>query len=179
MARSTMATLITRLRRAVGDPAGTSQTWTDDELQDFLDEHRVEARVVELRAVRSVATGGAVSYLEFRAPRGFWEDGAVLQSNAYATLVPTTSLPLQGRWLFATDQTPPVYASGAIFDLYGAAAQLLEAWVGKVARDFDFQTDEQRFARSQKAAGLSKLALEYRRRSRPPGMSLVEHQGAW
>lgn len=179
MSRATMATLITRLRRAVGDPAGASQTWTDDELQDFLDDHRVEVRTAELIPVRSVASGGAVSYLEYMAPRGFWEDSPTLQSNSYATIVPATSDLLIGRWTFAASQTAPVYITGQVYDLWGAAVEAAEAWIGKLARDFDFATDGQRFDRSQKVRGLERVAETYRRKARPPGIRLVEHRYAW
>ena len=179
MSRATMATLTTRLRRAVGDPAGLSQAFSDDALQDFLDNHRVEVRTTELIPVRSVAAGGAVSYREFIAPRGFWEDSPVLQSNSYATLAPDVSDHLIGRWTFVATQTPPVYISGQVFDLWGAAVDTIEAWIGKVKSEFDFQTDGQQFDRSQKAVGMAKLAREYQRKARPPGIRLVEDRWAW
>ena len=39
MARTGMADLITRLRRIIQDPAGDAQLFSDNELQDILDEH--------------------------------------------------------------------------------------------------------------------------------------------
>ena len=179
MARPTMATLITRLRKAVGDPAGGSQAFTDDELQDALDAHRVEVRLAELLPVRSVASGGAVSYLEYLAPRGYWEDAPVLQGSSYATLAVASSDLLVGRWTFAASQTPPVYITGQVYDLYGAAVEILEAWIGKAKLEFDFATDAQRFDRSQKVSGIEKLIATYRRRARPPAVRLVEHRWAW
>ncbi len=179
MARSTMATLITRLRRAVGDPAGASQTFTDDEHQDALDHHRVEVRTAELIGVRSVAAGGAVSYLEYMAPVGFWEDSPLLQGPAYATIAPAASDHLIGRWTLAANQYPPVFITGQAYDLYGAAVEMLEAWLGKVKAEFDFATDQQSFTRSQKAIGMAALIDTYRRRARPPAIRLVEHRLAW
>lgn len=179
MARSTMATLITRIRLMVGDPAGGSQVFTDDEVQDILDAHRVEVRTAELIPVDSVAAGGAVSRKEFVAPRGAWESGAVLQSNSYATVAPTVADLVIGRWTFATDQTPPMYISGQVYDLWGAAGDVLEAWAAKVAREFDFATDEQTFDRSQKTRGLLRVAAEYRRKARPPATRLVTSRAAW
>lgn len=174
-----MATLITRLRRAVGDPAGASQVFSDDELQDFLDAHRVEVRVAELEPVRSVAVGGAVNYLEYLAPQGFWEDTPLLQSSSYATLNPSASDHLIGRWTFAATQLPPVYISGQQFDLWAAAVEALEAWIGKLKLDFDFVTDGQEISRSQKVGGIQKLIGEYQRKARSPHRRLVDSRFAW
>lgn len=179
MARPTMATLITRLRRAVGDPAGASQTFSDDELQDFLDAHRLEVRTVELEPVRSVASGGAVSYLEYMAPRGSWEDSPVLQSNSYAPLTPASSDLLRGRWTFATNTLAPVYITGQVYDLYGAAVDALLAVSATASQEFDFAEDGQSFTRSQKHAGVTRQITEYARRAWPPGPRIVDNRFAW
>lgn len=179
MARATMATLITRLRRAVGDPAGASPVHTDDELQDALDAHRVDAVVTELIPVRSVASGGAVSYRKFLAAVGFWEDSPLIQGSSFATVTPATNDYLRGEWTFATDQTPPLYISGQAYDLYGAAIEVLEAWLAKLKLQFDFEEDQQSFARSQKVRGIRALIAEYQRKARPPGIRLVTSRASW
>jgi hypothetical protein len=139
----------------------------------------VEVRTAELIGVSSVASGGAVNYKEFMAPRGFWEDDPVLQSNGYATLTPSANDHLIGRWTFITGQTPPVFITGQVYDLWGAAVEVLEAWIGKVARDFDFSTDGQSFSRSQKVRGLEALIATYRRKARPPTIRLVDRRLVW
>ncbi len=174
-----MATLIIRLRLLVGDPAGGSQVFSDDELQDALDAHRAEVRVAQLIPIESVASGGTVSYLEYMAPRGNWEDDVLLQSSSYATVTPTTKDLLIGRWTFAATQLPPLYATGKVFDLHAPAVEILEKWAAKLKLEFDFATDGQSFTRSQKAGQLLALAAEYRRLARPPARRLVEHRFAW
>lgn len=159
-------------------PSGSS-TFTDDELQGFLDNHRTEVRTVELDPIRSVAAGGATSYLEYRAPRGFWEDAPLLQSNSYATLSPAASDLVTGRWTFATNTLAPVFITGQCFDLWGAAVEALQAMSALVSREFDFATNNQSFSRSQKHAGILRQIAEYARRARPSGTRVVEDRYAW
>lgn len=59
------------------------------------------------------------------------------------------------------------------YDLYAAAADLLEAWAAREKLNFDFDTDGQSFKRSQKAAALLALAREYRRQQRPASVAMV------
>ena len=40
--RASMADLLTRLRRLIGDPAGASQVWDDQSLQDYLDKQGIK-----------------------------------------------------------------------------------------------------------------------------------------
>lgn len=128
-ARESMAPLITRLRRLIGDPASSEQTWSDEELEDALDQHRLDRAYVSLTPVDSIAAGtGAVSWLEWWAEAGDWEADATLVDGTYAPLTPDTSMPLLGRWVFAAHQAGPVLLSGRQYDLYGAAADVLEAW---------------------------------------------------
>jgi len=173
MARTTMATLITRLRLLIGDPviAGTPPTsvFSDDELQDFLDARRTEVLEAQILPRPTGVTGPMVSYLDYFAPRGPWEDGVVLKDAAQYAITPATSDLIRGHWTFAANQVPPVYITGNFYDLYGSAASALEAWIGKVTLEFDFSTDKQTFTRTGKRAGLAQLAEVYWRRAVQPG----------
>lgn len=164
MARASMADLITRLRRLINDPAGVNQTWTDDELQDFLDAHRLDVRHARLRP-EPTWTGSGVTYTDYYADYGDWESDVVLEDASGNDLTPATSDLLTGHWTF-TDQDPPVYITGKTYDLYAAAAAVLEAWAARVALEFDFTADGASFRRSQKREALLALAAEYRRRAR-------------
>ncbi len=59
------------------------------------------------------------------------------------------------------------------YDVYGAAADLLEMWAAKVALEFDFNTDGQSFHRSQRQVALLRLAAQYRRQQRPVTAKLI------
>jgi hypothetical protein len=166
-ARTSMATLIARLRVLVGDPAG-SPTFGDEELQDFLDERRLDVVEAALRT-RQSNVSGLISYLDFYAPRRWWEASVVLTNSQGAALTPSASDLITGHWSFTTSQAIPVYITGSCFDLYGTAQAVCESWAAKVAREFDFGTDQQTFDRTGKREGLLAVAREYARKAIPPG----------
>lgn len=164
MARETMAVLITRLRRMIGDPAGTSAVWSDDDLQDALDGHRREARYARLREIETIASGGgSVSYLSYAADVGNWENTVTLSNGSFTTLTSGITADLKtGRWTFSAEPNRPVYITGFYYDLAGAAAEILDAWIAMEKAAFDFSTDGQSFKRSQKVEHLESLATKYR-----------------
>ncbi len=171
MARTTLNDLITRLRTLVGDPAGTDQTWSDDELQDFLDANRLDVRHATLRP-ETTWSDGTVTYTDYYADYGHWESGVVLEDSEGDDLTPASSNLVVGHWTFA-DQDPNVYITGKTFDLYAAAADVLEAWAAKVALEFSFSADGSTFNRVQKRESLLSVAAQYRRKARPTRATMV------
>jgi hypothetical protein len=167
MARSECANLLRRLRNLIGDTAGTSQVWSDDDLQDALDAFRIEERYLPLAEQDTIAPGGAVSYLIFLAPCGDWDEAAQLVDNGYAVLSPATSDFQNGRWTFTTEPAYPVYLTGYTYDLNGAAAQILDQWAAQVKLQFSFSSGQQRFERQQQHAMLTQQAALCRRKQRP------------
>jgi hypothetical protein len=172
MARTTMAALIDRVRRMIHDPAGTDETWTDDELQDWLDAHREDVVQRQLGYAETIA-GGAVVVLEYAAKDGHWERDAVLADSSGAALTPDTADYLVGRWAFAAHQAPPVFVTGKSFDVYAAAADALEASAAMMAVEYDFSAEGRSFQRSQQGAALLALARQYRGRSRARVVRMV------
>jgi hypothetical protein len=167
MARASMAGLITRLRRLIADPAGAGQVWTDDELQDALDARRQDARYLELAPAETIQPGGAVAYLDYYAPCGDWEDDEKLyHGSTWVELSPTSQDLIVGKWSFSAHQNPPVYLVGKAYDLYAAAANVLEAHAAKLKLKYDFASNGQQFQRSQQVSHLLSLAAQYRRRAR-------------
>jgi hypothetical protein len=167
-----MAVLITRVRFMVGDPliAGTpvTSTFTDDQIQDALDHHRTD--VIQLRLIpRATLTTTGAQWLDYQAPCGFWEDDVVIVNPTFNTVAPTTSDELTGHWTFATSTLPNLYITGKAYDMYGAAAEILEAWSGMLSGDFDFAEDGQSFSLSQRGRGIASQAAEYRRKALPAG----------
>ena len=170
MARSTMATLITRMRTQIGDPAGASQVFTDDELQDFLDERRFDVDEAQLVPYPTTIVGPVVSYFDYYSPhKGTWEENEVLKDGANAVITPATADRISGHWTFSVNQVPPVFITGRIFDLYGSCYSACTAWAAKVALEFDCASDNQTFDRTGKREGLLALAREFARRAVPPG----------
>ncbi|MDP9352940.1 MAG: hypothetical protein M3P51_15570, partial [Chloroflexota bacterium] len=84
------------------------------------------------------------------------------------TLTPSTSDYQEGRWTFATSTSPSVYLVGKTYDIYGAAADLLEQWAGRLADQFDVTVEgEGSYKRSQTPQRLEAQAGLYKSRMRP------------
>lgn len=157
--RPTMTTLIARLRRLIGDPAGASQTWQDEDLQDALDAHRREARYARLREVETIDSGGTVVYRTFSADIGDWEGSPELVDSSFNVLASDsyTEDLLTGRWVFTAAPNRPVMISGWHYDIHGAAVEIIEAWIAKLKGSIDLSVDGLSLKRSQKVDHLETL----------------------
>lgn len=164
MARTSMANLISLVRDLIGDPAGAEQMFSDDQIERSLDVHRWEFRYLPLKPLNTVISGSN-EYRDWYSAEQYWEGDAVLCDGAYTQLTPSSSDALHGRWSFAVHQ-PAVLVSGKMYDPYGAAADLLEMWVGKVALEFDVDADGASMKRSQKQQALRALVEHYRKQQR-------------
>ncbi len=164
MARASMAELISLVRDLIGDPAGAEQTFSDDQIERSLDFYRWEYRGLPLKPLNTVI-GGSIQYRDWYSEEQYWEADAGLYDGAHSQLTPASADALHGRWSFAADQ-PTVLVSGKVYDPYGAAADLLEMWVGKAALEFDVDADGTNMKRSQKQQALRALAEHYRKHQR-------------
>jgi hypothetical protein len=160
MARASMAALISHLRLLVHDPAGSDQTFSDDELQTFLDGNQTEARYMRLIPIETIQPGGTVEYLAYRAPVGWWE-AVSLYDGSYDALTPATSDLQTGRWTFAAHQPDPVYLVGYHYDMYSAAVDCLTTWAAQLKFSYDFTADGATFRRSQQLASINGLIARY------------------
>lgn len=161
MARTSMTALITRVRQMIGD-TGAAQEFDDDTIQAALDAHRFHADYVALQPGAEYQPGGTAVYKTYRAPIGWWEADAALVDGGYNPLTPDGSDWMNGEWTFQAGQAPPVYIKGHYYDLYAAAADLLDEWAARMAREHDFSLGGDRFARSQMAESLREQAARYR-----------------
>lgn len=161
MARAAMAALITQVRLLVGDPAGASATFSDDEIQTFLDAHVATVRYGALSPEPTIVAGGATSYYTWFAPVGWWEADEALVDSSYNTLAPTASDRQRGRWTFAASQSA-VLLTGAYYDVHLAAADVADAWIGKLKLSYDFAADGGDYKRSQMIRGLETMAATLR-----------------
>lgn len=176
-ARSTMAPLITRVRDLTN---ATTDDFTDDQVQAFLDQHRVEFRYCELRALETRAAG-SVEYKTFQLdhfkPRMLeGGDAYDLFDNGYnsikASLVNTTGADLvNGRFVFTTEPSRPVMILSWAYDLYAAAVDLIEEWAAALRTQQtqslkSVEDNGQKFEwrDNDKLTSLSQLAETYRGR---------------
>lgn len=169
--RDSMTALVAHVRDLIGDPAGDTETFSDDQLERFLDESRRDVRNLQLAFPEHIVEQGVIQFPEAYAEvGGAWEDTVELRDLNFAVVTPTTSDLLVGRWTFDPPRTSAqayLTLNGQLFDVYAAAADALEAWAVKEARAFDVQTQGGALMRSQKIRGLRDAAALMRRRQRP------------
>lgn len=165
--RTTMAALIARVRLLINDqlPLGSGQIFLDQDIQDVLDESRADIKNMQMTA-QPTYVSGSIQYLDYYTDLGGWEDDFVLKQYLINTVTPATSEPIAGHWTFATTTLPSVYISGKLYDVYRAAADLLERWAAKWVLAYAFTSDGQSFQRQQAADALQKLARTYRGKQR-------------
>src|SRR6267154_1099796 len=155
--RATLAAQIARVRLLISDPAGASQQFDDQTIQDTLDEHRDDIRyegmTIAPSIVNTASTNNQAStiFADYYSRYTWWEADAVLQGQgptgaAWIVLTPLASDYITGHWQFeltpfvngtVPGQLPPVFITGKIFDIYGAAADLLEYWAATLVGAYD------------------------------------------
>lgn len=164
MARTTMADLISLMRDLVGDPAGSEQLLSDNQVERALDAHRWDRRYEPLNPLTTVS-GSTSTYLDWYSDEQYWESDEALYDISYGALTPSSSEPMLGKWSFLTTQAT-VLISGKTYDPYGAAADLLEMLAAKYAGEYDVNADGASLARSQRPKALLALAAQYRKQQK-------------
>lgn len=172
--RSTMSDLIARTRLLIAEPS--TSLFSDQAIQDKLDECRTDVWQALLTPRITFANPGGMQYLDYyyipggnprSKPVGFWEANETLIWGDFTTLTATTSDELVGHWTFATSQLPPVMIRGRHFDLYRAAADLLDYKIASLsATQVDFTADGETFHLSQQLTFLEKRLKDYRAKQR-------------
>lgn len=163
--RSSMASLITRVRLLINDPVGAAQIFADQDIQDVLDAARLDVKN-EALIPKATFNGSAIQFLDYYAHLGDWEDDLVIKQYLVTTVTPATVEPIAGHWQFATSTLPPLYISGKTYDIYRAAADLLERWAARWALCYSFSSDGQSFQRQQAGQALKALSCTYRMQQR-------------
>lgn len=192
--RSTMSAIIAKVRQLIGDPASATAQFDDQWIQDVLDARRDDVRYEQLQPGPSIVNAAstnnqpAVIWADYYSRYPFWESDVVLQGlnvstgAAYIVLAPLASDLVTGRWQFeltpfvngtAPGQWPPVFATGKVYDVYGASADLLEQWAATWTRKYSFSADGASFQRNQAFQSLLKLADQYRAKAKPTSGTLV------
>lgn len=161
-----MAGLITLVRGLINDPAGVSQQFTDNAIEDQLDLTRTYRLKEELTALAEPAG----TQLKFKSEHRYWESDLSLTNSAGTVLSPTSSDPISGYFVFGSTQSA-VYATGFTYDVYAAAAELLTLWAGRIEQDvLKFSADGSSYEFSGVRDAKLRLAAQYRARSSTFGM---------
>lgn len=195
--RPTMsAQIIPRVRIMISDPAGVSQQFADQDIQDTCDEYvdfvRYEPLQIAPTIINTASTGNQAStvFINYFSRYSWWEQDVVLQAyvngQAWVVATPAQSDYINGHFWFeppgneftsptVPGQLPPVFATGKVYDLNAAAANLLEFWAATLAGAYDITVDGQSLRRSQLMTAKIALAEIYRRRSKPRIAKMDRH----
>src|SRR5579875_1044478 len=184
--RTSMSQLIARVRLLINDPAGSSQTFQDQDIQDTLDNLRNDIRYESLTIAPSIVNNSYTNnqadtvFADFYSRYQWWEQDVTLQAYyngaAWVVVTPVASDYIVGHWQFETNvftsgtapgQLPPVFATGKVYDVYGAAADLCEIWGAMLVGSYDVSVDGQNLRRSQLAQAKFTLANIYRSKAQP------------
>ena len=172
--RAGMDELIDLVERLIDD--GDNTHHSKEDIQEALDQHRAEARYLDVTPVKTIAEGGAVTYLTFTAPRGLthWDsDGSLLDYN-YAALSQSSSDWLAGRWTFSSEPKRPVRLLGFTYDVYMAAADLLDVRASMLSEDLQsFSGVRGSYTFAAKSPSLRSQAKAYRVKARIQSIDLI------
>lgn len=177
MARSTMARLIYRVRLLVNDPLSATPQFSDDDIQDVLDEGRED--IVNMPLIpKPVYSGASIQFLDYYTELGGWEDDMVIKQFLINPVTPSMIEPIAGHFQFAQSTLPPLVVTGKLHDVYRAAADLLERWSARYVMAYNVNVDGQSLQRSQIAAAMLTLAKQYRQKQRAHTITMnVSHLG--
>jgi hypothetical protein len=167
-----MTALIARIRILINDAAGASQIFSDDEIEDVLDESRVDVVNEALTPTITYSTT-SMDYLNYYSKRGGgWETDYTIKQNLTTTVTPSSDELIAGKFVFSSSTDPALFITGKIYDVYRAAADLLERWSAKYALSYDINVNGQTLHRSQAIKALMELAKRYRAQQRPSTTTL-------
>jgi hypothetical protein len=164
--RSTMANLISRVRLLINDPFGNNpQIFSDQQIQDVLDASRQNMRYLPL-AASPTYIGTTISYLDYYADLTDWEDDVTFFQFLTIPVTPSASENIAAHWTWAQTTLPPVFLIGKTYDVYRAAADLLERMAAQWVLSYNISVDGQNLQRGQAATALQGLARTYRMQQR-------------
>lgn len=132
---------------------GATAYWSDYQIQQALDKHRIDIYQEELEQWPVLNTSNEYEYYEYRASRGNLESGtavfSVQQLNG-GTAPAYSADYINGVITFTADTAGTAYMlSARAYDLNAAAADIWRGKAANAAKYFDFQTDNHRMSKSQ------------------------------
>ena len=154
------------------DDAGTA-TWTDDQLQEVLDAHRIHVVQEELECKPRWNEDGDAEYYDFYSRYGNFEEGTAVfiveaSDGTNRGTADYTANYIDGYIEFSTDQGgTTLFLTARSYDLAGAAADLWREKMAETAAYYSFKADNQQLSRSDWFAHCRAMADYYDRLSRP------------
>lgn len=183
--RTGMANTITRLRgmtnAGIADFTVGAVSWfSDSQLQQILDTHRVDVYREPLNDIVTYDGSGTAQYLYYSFPPGEYEEGtaafivATSQGSALAGSVMTIDYQA-GHISFGTvSQGGTVYyLTARRYDINAAAADVWRQKAAAVACGYDFVSDGQSMHRSQMHTQFMQMAALYDAQAEPVRVTMV------
>jgi len=132
---------------------GATSYWSDAQIQQALDKHRIDIYQEELEQWPVMGTTGYYEYYEYRARTGNLESGTavfnVQQLNG-GTAPAYTADYTTGIITFTADTEGTAYMLTArAYDINAAAADIWRGKAANAAKYFDFRTDNHQISKSQ------------------------------
>jgi len=127
LARASMSGIITILRNKMNDQA--SAIWTDDQLQNYLDMHRIHVRREKLGKDKPRKNYYS-SYQMLEADAELYND----DTEYGAQVTPTSCNLIDGVFTFSTAQDADYYLDAKSYDINGAIAECLDELATDLSR---------------------------------------------
>lgn len=165
--------LIAEVRRLTGagtaeytivhQSGGTVTYFTDEQIEQILDSRRVRLSRHQMVFEPELSTGGGTTvykharvgygWLEAETAGGTTSDFQITDSQGSIIGTANYTLSAEDGWIsYATDQNGSArYITCWAHNPYKAAVDILSSWLSELSRHPDFQTDNMRVWRSQKA----------------------------
>lgn len=160
--RTSMSYIITFVRDLINDPAGATQKYTDQQIQDRLDLNRLDLYISDLKEVETLASDGHIEWHDFFARLPFWETDYTIQVINGASSTPNTAEPLIGKFHYTANQIQPLVITGKVYNVYGVAATLMTMWIAEIRAQIQSWTaDGTTVQRIGQVSSMQKLADKY------------------
>src|SRR5258708_34699206 len=101
--RATMANLIARVRVLINDPASVNQQFSDQIIQDIMDESRMDV-VNGSMIPKPVYSGASLLFLDYFTELGGWENGSVIKQKLSIPVTPSVTQPIPVHFKFTTNE---------------------------------------------------------------------------
>lgn len=139
------------------------------QIQDALDNSRIELRYAVLEPVVSFASGGVQTYVTFCSAedRKWLETDGFIVDSGYDTIAPSDADWKNGRWIFATEPSRNVMLTGWSHDPYAAACEVLNIRAGQLSEKLkSFSGQNGSFSYASMDKSVKQLAAMYCKKSR-------------
>jgi hypothetical protein len=141
--RASMQFLIDYVRELINDTdtVGNTEYFTDQQIQDRLDQHRLDAYLLPLTPVETLETNGQITWHDFFMPHPYWETDVLIQKLTGVAATPDTSDYRVGKFHFITAVNETLVATGRCYNVYMACSKLCFQLEAQLRNQFNFTAD--------------------------------------